>query len=438
MQCMGNMTNPIRIAFKAKGRFALVKRARIITRRYGLTSDLMDQALRRFSDVLQRYDCGATFPITAVTLRRHGDVVAKYLDRNIEFAVHGYAHVDYAHLAPEVQLDHLQRARAVFANAGITPMGFRSPYLRHESHLDAALEAAGFSYVSNQPILWGALDTQALSPASYASYERALAFYDPWKSSERLSLPRLGNKLVEIPVSLPDDEILIDRLGGSTSLVEKTWRRILSQTYQQGELFTLQLHPERIGLCVDGLSAVLSEARALTPVVWCARLDEIAAWWKVRTRAAIEVSKADDGGYHCVVSGPSGITVLVRAVDIDVPDLPWADGYWRVEATRFTIRSALRPLIGVSPSISIALIHFLRQQGYFVEISQESKLYTYYIDQVNFDCSQKREVLDHIEGSGCPLVRLGRWPNGAQSALCVTGDVDALTLWDYGLRLIGK
>jgi hypothetical protein len=32
---------------------------------------------------------------------------------------------------------------------------------------------------------------------------------------------------------------------------------------------------------------------------------------------------------------------------------------------------------------------------------------------------------------------LGLWPAGARSALAVTGDIDALTLWDFGLRLLG-
>ena len=431
-------TNPITVAARAKGPVALYHRSRSIAQRYGLTPARMDRALKRFSDVLRQFDCGATFPITAVTLKRHSHTIAKYLDQNIEFAVHGYTHVDYAQLAPEMQLAHLQQAREVFANAGITPMGFRSPYLSRDTHLGDAIEAAGFSYVSNQPVLWDVLDTEAFTTSTCASYERALAFYDPWRACERPSLPQLGRRLVEIPVSLPDDEILIDRLGGGNNLVKDAWLRILSQTHQRGELFTLQLHPERIALCAEALSAVLAEARALRPAVWCARLDEIAAWWKARATATVEVTRTDDGGYHCVVSGPSGTTVLARAVEVDVPGLPWAGGYRKVEGMRFTVHAPLRPFIGLSPSTSIDLAHFLRQQGYIVETSQERERYACYFDQANFDGSQELTVLAQIEESGCPLVRLGRWPDGAQSALAITGDIDALTLWDYGLRLIGK
>jgi peptidoglycan/xylan/chitin deacetylase (PgdA/CDA1 family) len=432
------MANPIEIAIKAKGPLALFQRSRSIAQRYGFTSAQMDRALREFSEILLHFDCSATLPITAVTLKRHSNTIAKYVGQNIEFTVHGYTHVDYTKLAPETQLAHLQHARKVFFDAGMTPMGFRSPYLSRDDHLYKAIEAAGFSYVSNQPILWDVLDKGDLGSSTNVSYERSLAFYNPWRADQRPSLPRLDDHLVEIPVSLPDDEILIERLDNSNGLVEKTWRTILTQTYHRGELFTLQLHPERIGLCGEGLSAVLSQARALSPAVWCARLDAIAAWWKARTESTIEVSRTYDGGYHCVIGGPKGTTVLVRDVDIDIPNEPWVDSYRQLKAISFTVKSPLRPFIGLSPSTSIELAHFLRQQGYIVEISQDCKHYAYYIDQINFDGTQESAVLDDIEGSGCPLVRLGRWPNGAQSALAITGDIDAVTLWDYGLRLIGK
>lgn len=432
-------TSSITFAARSKGPLALLKRARSITNRYGFMPAKMDQALFLFAQTLERFDCGASFPLTAVVLKRDRDTIAKYLDRNIEFAVHGYIHVDYLQLAPEEQLAHLRRARETFADMGLTAVGFRSPYLRRGTHLQAAIEAAGFSYTSNQPILWDVLEAGAFAPSTYAGYERAVAFYDPWNASERPSLPRLGKQLVEIPVSLPDDEILLDRLGGATNgLVEKSWQRILSETYQRGELFTIQLHPERIAESADGLSAVLTEARMLTPSVWIARLDEIAAWWRARAEATVEIADAGDGRFHLVVAGPSGVTVLARAVEVDASTEPWADGYRRVETTRLAIRASLRPFIGLSPVTSPQLADFLRQQGYIVEISHESHRYFCYFDQAEFAAEHERPLLTQIEETNCPLVRLGRWPNGACSALAITGDIDALTLWDYALRFFGR
>ena len=192
------------------------------------------------------------------------------------------------------------------------------------------------------------------------------------------------DQLVEIPVSLPDDEILIERLGGANGLVKETWLRILSQTHQRGELFTLQLHPERIALCADGLSAVLAEARALTPAVWCARLSEIAAWWKARARTTVEITDIRDGCFDMRVSGPLETTILARAVQVDTPTEPWADGYQQVKARTFTVHAPLRPFIGLSPSTSPALASFLRGQGYIVEISEDRHRYAHYFDQPEF------------------------------------------------------
>jgi hypothetical protein len=111
-------TSPIAFAARAKGPFALLKRARSLAQRYGLTPVKMDQALYLFAQILRRFDCGASFPITAIVLKRNSDVIAKYLDWNIEFAVHGYTHIDYSQLASEEQLIHLRRARETFADVG--------------------------------------------------------------------------------------------------------------------------------------------------------------------------------------------------------------------------------------------------------------------------------------------------------------------------------
>jgi hypothetical protein len=48
--------------------------------------------------------------------------------------------------------------------------------------------------------------------------------------------------------------------------------------------------------------------------------------------------------------------------------------------------------------------------------------------------TDERPVLDEIEGGTFPLARPGRWPDGARSALSLTGNIDALTIWDYASR----
>jgi hypothetical protein len=46
------------------------------------------------------------------------------------------------------------------------------------------------------------------------------------------------------------------------------------------------------------------------------------------------------------------------------------------------------------------------------------------------------QLIEVIESSPSPLVRYGRWPYGSKSALCISGDLDALTLFDYASRLV--
>jgi hypothetical protein len=83
------------------------------------------------------------------------------------------------------------------------------------------------------------------------------------------------------------------------------------------------------------------------------------------------------------------------------------------------LQSLRRPVIGLSPSTPAALAGFLREQGYIVETCEEREGYSYYLDQDHFDDSQERTVLEQIEASGCPLVKLGRWP---ASVWEITGD----------------
>jgi hypothetical protein len=46
------------------------------------------------------------------------------------------------------------------------------------------------------------------------------------------------------------------------------------------------------------------------------------------------------------------------------------------------------------------------------------------------------ELLRHIEESVGPLLRFSSWPSETKSALCLAGDLDALSLRDYARRLV--
>ncbi len=426
--------NPISVAIKGKGPLNFLRRATSIARRYGATPGKMERALAQFVLILDRFGCSATFPITLVALQRHPRLIGKYHAQGIEFAVHGYRHLDHSQLSRADQLAHLTLARQVMVRSGIRAQGFRGPYLRRNPDTLAALQQQGFTYDNSQALAWDVLDG-----ADTSAYRHVLGFYKALSASDYPSLPSLEENLVCMPYSLPDDEALVERLALKTpDQMSAPWLAILRRTYELGELFTLGLHPERIAICREPLAAVLGEACQLTPSVWIARLDEIAAWWRARAAVTCEMADTGDGQFRIAVKGPASLTILARAVQVEAPTRPWLGGYRRVDALSFTVQADRRPWIGMTARSSTKLFNFLWQQGYLVETAADACCHSICIDQTAFTARDERALLARLEETETPLVRLGRWPNGARSALSITGDIDALTLWDYGLRLVGR
>lgn len=427
--------NPLIIAAKGKGFKKALHRIQVISGRYGLTSRKMDDTLERFVRLLQTYQVSASFPITAVALRRNNAAIQKLAQQGIEFAIHGYTHIDHSSLTAEEQIGRLTRAMMEFEISNVPFKGFRCPYLRWNQDTLVALRHHHLLYDSSQALTWDVLNEYD-TPA----YQRVINFYGARQASNYPALPSFQDGLVRIPYCLPDDEGLIDRLQlASVKTQSEIWLNILEQTYKLGELFTLGLHPERIDLLKEPLTATLAQARSLSPAVWIARLDEIAAWWLERTETKVTIiPSVQPDQFEVMVDGTESVTVLARNLVVNSQTRPWFDQYDQVMVRTFIITSPQRPVIGISPQSAKTLVDFLRQQGYLIEISEDSLNYPLYLHHPEFKPEDERPLLGKIENGSWPLLRLGRWPNGARSALCVTGDIDALTLWDYSLRFWGN
>lgn len=423
---------PVGIAARGKGPLNLVHRAAMIGTRYGLSPHRMERRLDAVLRLVKRYDCDATLPITAHAVARHPDIIARYSAPEIEFAVHGYYHVDHAALTGAVQLEQLGRARKVLEENGVPAYGFRAPYLRWNEATMFAVRENGFLYDTSLAI------HLPLNPFSEtATYRRALDFYGAAAAWERPILPWLENGIVRIPYCLPDDESVVDRLHLAPDEIATQWLSMLRFSHAHGELFTLGIHPERIGLCSVGIAAVLNSARAARPRIWIARLEHIARWWREREHSSIVIEEVDAGRLRIRAQGPSDLTVLARG--LSVPDSrPWADGYVVIPSLGSELQTDRRPCIGIHPCSPSLLAGFLREQGYVVEISERHEQYHYYLRRPRFSPADEGSILSKIEQSDSPLVRLGRWPDGAKSALAITGDIDALTIWDYAFRFLGQ
>lgn len=421
------------VAFRGKGPIILAKRALDLAGSYGVAASRMEGCLGQFLSVLDKAGCSATVPITAAVLGRHSGIIEKFRDRGLEFAIHGYSHIDYGRLDKPAQTAHIERSKQLFASAGIPARGYRAPYMRFNDDTLAALREWNFSYDSSQ-----ALSFEIPGEEWSAAYLHLLEFYQALSETDVPSLPSLEEGLVRIPYSLPDDEALINRLFLRTAeRMTSVWMAMLKKSYELGEMLVLGLHPERISVCRESLTAVLEEAQRLRPGVWIARMEEIDTWWRARNRAEVRIEDIARGRYRFRVESCPQASILIRGVTADAPVAPWSGGYLQVKARSCIVEAPVRPIIGLAPDSAPVLGDFLKQQGYLVETAGPDLAYAFYLEQRAFDDQDRRRLINLIENSDRPLVRLGRWPNGTRSALSVTGDVDAWTLWDFGWRLFG-
>ncbi len=419
------------------------RRFAMLLARLGLTPGRFVGALGALVEVLARHRAPASFPTTGVALARHPLPLQRLAAQGIEVAVHSYHHIDLSLQSPAAQRDQVVRARHAFAQNHVPAVGFRAPYLRWNRELLRLLFAHGFTYDSSTCALWPVLSPEQ---AAASVIQTVLDFYRPLDAAHSPVLPYLlPEGLVEIPVSLPDDEMLVDRLGLAAADIAPIWCAMLQASHQAGELLVLQLHPERGRECAPALDSLLAAARALQPAVWITTLAEVAEWWKIRPQCQIHLQSLAAGRWEITVKAPAAARVLAQGpltieTSAGIIHDPQMISSWphvtEVTVASFVVHSDLRPFVGVAPDSAQELLGFLRQQGYVVEISLERARYSVYFDWASFDlATHARQAIQMVESPRGPLLRFSRWPAAARSALVISGDIDSLTLWDYLWRL---
>ena len=247
--------NVIKFVFGHRGAGNLVRRSVQIATRFGPNPERMGGRFERFMDILDEYAIRPTFPMTALPMSRNPSFAHRLLERGAELAVHAWSHVDLAALDLEAQRMHMGRAVELFRSCSVPFTGFRAPYLHWNEDTMRVVGEFQFRYSSNQTVWWDVLDRSTMTPPQKEGIQRGQAFYRPLPVAEMRVLPFRRDGFVEIPVSLPDDEIPLDRMYiHDAGYLSEMWRRILDTSYQRGELFTLQLHPERIDFFAGALA----------------------------------------------------------------------------------------------------------------------------------------------------------------------------------------
>ena len=406
-----------------------------LLKRYGFTSRKAKRRVLECVQLMAKYDCCPTFPTPGCVVKRDPQFFQTIQTMGAELNIHGYDHIDFLSLSREEANKQFVRALEAFDSAGIRAQGFRCPYLSYSQALIDALPDR-MKYSSNEAIVWDVLShTDQPSTAVFGTLQE---FYRAKPCTEAVSTPRITGAIVELPIGIPDDLQMFDGLKMDKEAIGQAWSTILRRTHRAGELFALLFHPELIDECKDAFEAVLRNARTLRPAVWVTQLRDVNEWWREKSGFTVEAANVCSG-LRLRLNCSERATIVMRDVTTSAATQAWDGRYKAFRGHELLISSKRRPFIGLPEASPARIASFLREQGFVVESGPDASQCTMYLDDsVLASCRSDRQILEYIENSPGPLIRYWPWPNGAKSALCMTGDLDALGLIDYVSRLYIK
>jgi hypothetical protein len=367
-------------------------------------------------------------------VKRYSPFIRHLQDRGAEIAVHSYDHIDLKAISVSEASLQLVKAARMFEHFGIEVRGFRCPYLSFTDELTSVLPRGLFRYSSNIAVNWDAspLPEKANTGEFFNTINR---FYQPMSALEKVCVPWTQSDITEIPISVPDDLQLYDGLGLSPEEIAQVWSRSLEQTHKRGELFAPLFHPELALICQQPFERILRQARQLRPQVWIARLCDIDDWWREKAGFTVDV-RYNLAGLHLDFNCSARATILCRGLSPGASTKVWDGPYCQLNAMALDVSAEPRPFIGLSFKAPDKIVAFLQEQGYILDTSETASCCGTYLDAATLaTMTSEVALVSFIEASNSPLVRYWRWPNGAKSAMCISGDLDALSLIDYISRL---
>ena len=232
---------------------------------------------------------------------------------------------------------------------------------------------------------------------------------------------------------VPDDLQLYDGLQLPIEEMVKVWMHVLHMTHERGELFTLMFHPELVDICEQIFPILLQEAKNLEPNVWFVCLRDISAWWHEKEAFQVDITSTKSG-LQIELQCTDRATILSRGLTLSGE--AWAGSYQRVKERKFVLPAGIRPFVGLPESTPQRVSQFLKEQGYILDLSDQASQCTVYLEPETLEkLNNEVAMIEYIEDVNVPLLRFWRWPDGYKSTLCISGDLDALTLWDYMTRL---
>ncbi len=438
--------NLVAFSIRTKGVHNFVRRIWTVFTRFGLSEVRTRKALFAVIGALRSYNAAPTFFIPASVLGRHSRLLSSIAQTGAEIGIHGYVHNDYRSLSKSEQYYQTKEAISVFQRTRIAYQGFRNPYLGWTEDTLGIFKELGFTYESNEAIIHDVIDLDHLSPKLLSGFEKSLTLFQAIPCNIYTLLPHFEGTLLRIPISIPDDEMLFDRLRITDAVkIGRIWSDIMQRVYELGGVYVLNLHPERTLLCWKALCTLLTYASCCPLPVWFTCLKDVAQWWEERSRFRFKVTAQSPGSWLVEASCTLRATLLARHVVVEdqVAD-PWYGSDICIRAHRCTVKAMRCPCLGLSPQTPQDVQEFLLEQGYPVvyRSGDEADLCALYLDLPDGLGATREEqiqrrgsLLEQIESLEVPLLHFGCWPDGHRAALAVTGDIDSVTVQDFFLRI---
>jgi hypothetical protein len=426
-----NRFNLIKKRLKSRSFQNAASRIQSIIKRYGFSTQYFKNSLNDFIQLSLNYGIVPSLPLTAKVLDRHASYFKKLQDRGVEFAVHGYKHIDYTQLNDNQTLEQLNKAIDIFKKHQIEFTGFRFPFLRRSNQKLKLLNKTKIEWDSSEVVSWSFDKPHGIIEKRWLNYQKILKTYQPFSASQTVIIPRQTNDFIEIPVSIPDDDILVERLNLNIKKIETIWKKMLYCTYEAGEILILQAHPERFYWYKNALTQLLQIVSHNTKI-WKAPLRDIMNWWKEKKTFSIDINKISGNQYQISVNCTCRANILLKNIYLE----GCRKNFWRswnsVDKHRFVINSKTKPVIGINNKSPVEMKQYLQEEGFPVETSSHAQEYSLYLTHSGqFHEKHKIEILKKIKQCQFPLIRFWRWPENYLCCFALTGDIDAVDIMDY-------
>jgi len=442
MPKMGELGKYLSFVIRSKGPIGFILRIGMLIKRFDIFGSKMKDAVLQIEQIGKKYKYRPTVIIPALVLKRHHKLLHHLPNANLECAIHGYTHKNFRSLDLHEQVSEIQKAKDVFADLGIPTYGFRAPYLSWNGYTNEAVEKSQLLWESNRTLIWNGFRATKVPKSRKFNENAVRELYSPLDAEKNLSVPRLEGRIVCIPISLPDDEILVDRLGiVDSERIGQLWTEIMEQTYDQGGVFVLQLHPERFRICREAMESLLQRAAAYTkPGVWITSMKDVAEWWKEKSQFQFTFVAMSERGCRVRCKCTDRATILCRNLPGETSKTPFYQDYSIIEDREFFIESKnIKPCIGVHSRCSRKLREFLTDEGFSYEVSNENSEYALFLEKyATFARRDEVDLLNRIAENTNPIIRYWRWPSDMRSAFVTTHDLDSVTVIDFVLRLLGS